>query len=418
MPNLPSSKDCCGCAACIDICPKKALSLVEDNHCFYNVVINNEDCIDCGLCEKHCHILHPERLRKSDPRKVEPIAAWSTNEELIKHSATGAIFAQIACNMLEEGNTYVYGAALQEDSTVHHIEISNVKHIRLLQNSKYQQSYCVGIYAKIKKRLREGARVLFSGVPCQVAALYSFLQYDKNLVKNLYTIEVICHGVPCNDIHRTSLKANKATKIYAYRNKDNRGWCGPNGNNNRLSYIDEDGNRYMTTSFQKDSLFRSYLSFNFTRENCYECPYSDILRVADLTIGDFWGWDHTPNPDKYKNYWGTSIVLRNTDKGLKMMSMDNLVCVNTTWKEFLPFNQNLYMPSNLFDYKGAKLMPLIKQLPVCVKNTIYQNGFFNAKFDHLFYIFRKVVFGRKHTKAMLEKNRKIDELLKFLNSKS
>lgn len=416
MPNLPSSKDCCGCAACIDICPKKALSLVEDSHCFYNVVIKEDDCIDCGLCEKQCHILHPEKLLKSDPRKVEPVAAWSTNEELIKYSATGAIFAQIAYDMLQEGNTYVYGAALQDDNTVRHIEIYDIKDLRPLQNSKYQQSYCVGAYTQVKRRLTEGARVLFSGVPCQIAALYSFLQYKENLIKNLYTIEVLCHGVPCNDIHRTSLKVNKAIKIYAYRNKDNRGWNGPNGNNNRVSYLDEKGNKLITTSFQKDSLFRSYLTFNFTRENCYKCPYSEIHRVADLTIGDFWGCDKTPNPEKYKNYWGTSIVLRNTKKGIQMMEMNNLTLVDTTWEEFLPINQNLYMPTNLFDYQGAKLMPLIKHLPISVKNIIYQNGFFNPLLNRVFNVLRRIIFGRKHKRVLNEKKIKALETLKYLKS--
>ncbi len=216
MPALPCSKDCCACASCVDVCPKGALSLVEDKRCCYSIKLDSDKCANCKRCEKQCHILHPGNLRRSDPLAVRPIAAWSTTEELIKRSATGAIFAQVACNMLQEGNTYVYGASLLEDNTVKHIEISDAIDIHLLQNSKYQQSNCVGVYRQVRRRLKGGGKVLFSGVPCQVAALYSFLGYKEELMQNLYTIEVLCHGFPCNDIHRTSLKVNNASRIYAF----------------------------------------------------------------------------------------------------------------------------------------------------------------------------------------------------------
>lgn len=418
MPKLPLPTDCCGCGSCVDACPKGALTLSEDKNCFYNIRVDAHRCIECKMCERQCHILHPENLHKSNPLNVQPLAAWSTQEDLIKYSATGAVFAQVAYNMLSEGNTYVYGAALQEDSSVKHIEISNISEVRLLQNSKYQQSYSVGVYALVRKRLKKGSRVLFSGVPCQIAALYSFLNYKESLTSNLYTIEVLCHGIPCNDIHRTSLKINNATKIYAYRNKDGRGWCGKNGNNNRLSYIDNNGNRFITTSYQKDSLFRSYLTFNFMRPNCYHCPYSDIHRVADLTIGDFWGWEKTPEPRKYENYWGTSIVLPNNEKGTQMMSGRNISKVFTTWREFLPINQNLYMPTNAYDYNGYRYLVHIKNLPVCIKNIIYQNGFFNPYFDRLFKLLINFFSRYKRKKAMIQMNIRSNEVLNYLEKKS
>ena len=415
MPNLPNFKECCGCGACVDACPKKAIELVEDKRCFYNIKIDKSACVECKLCEQRCHILHPELLIKSDPTHTQPIAAWSTTEELIKYSATGAIFAQIASNMLKEhGNTYVYGAALQNDNSVRHIEISNLEEIRKLQNSKYQQSYCVGIYSQVKKRLKEGSRVLFSGVPCQIAALYSFLRYNAQLIENLYTIEVLCHGVPCNDIHRVALKSHKAAHIYAYRNKDGRGWCGNKGNNNRLSYIRHNGERFIISSYQKDIMYRSYLSFNYSRPSCYSCRYANIHRVADLTIGDFWGWERTPNPEKYKNYWGTSVVLPNTDKGINMMKGNNLHCVETTWREFLPINQNLYMPTNIYDYKGYRYMSFVKYLPTQIKKIIYQSGFSNRRLNRLYEKFLSLVYRRKRRTAIAEKEKKSNYILKHL----
>ena len=416
IPGLPHKQDCCGCASCVDICPKGALKLVEDRNCYYNIEIDSDKCVNCGLCEKQCHILHPELLRKSDPAKVKPVAAWSIQEDLIRHSATGAIFAQVAFNMLQEGNSFVYGAALLDDNSVRHIEVSDVQDLRRLQNSKYQQSYSAGIYAQVRKRLKEGARVLFSGVPCQIAALYCFLNYQEKLTANLFTIEVLCHGVPCNDIHRTALRVNISSKIYSYRNKEGRGWCGKFGNNNRLTYIKKNGKLFITPCYQKDSLFRSYLTFNYTRANCFHCPYANIHRVADLTIGDFWGWERTPEPKKYENYWGTSIVLQNTAKGLEMMQGRNLIQVSTTWREFMPINQNLYMPTNGYDYKGYRIMHFVKHLPYWLKNIIYQNGFSNRHLDKCYNRLMRRLFGTKRQLAKDAQDAKAGEILSQLES--
>lgn len=415
MPHLPTPKDCCGCGACVDACPKEAIRLLEDKNCYYNIQIDVSKCVECKLCEKQCHILHPEKLVRSNPQQVKPVAAWSLDDELVKHSATGGIFAQVASNMLAEDHTYVYGASLQDDNSVKHIEISDVADLKKLQNSKYQQSYSVGIYAQVRKRLKEGARVLFSGTPCQIAALYSFLSYRPAFIENLYTIEVLCHGVPSNDIHRVALKSHGAKKIIAYRNKVGRGWCNKNGNNNRLTYLNKKGEQFIVPTYLKDVLFRSYLTFNFTRQNCFHCPYADIHRVADLTIGDFWGWEKTPNPEKYENYWGTSVVLPNTPKGKEMMQGKLLHTVSTTWEEFMPINQNLYMPTNIYDYKGYKYMAFLKHLPVCIRRVIYQGGFSNS-FLNKFYVKAMIIlFTRKRAQALLEKDRQSKNTLKYLH---
>ena len=99
-----------------------------------------------------------------------------------------------------------------------------------------------------------------------------------------------------------------------------------------------------------------------------------------------------------------------------MMEMNDLTLVDTTWEEFLPINQNLYMPTNFFDYQGAKLMPLIKHLPISVKNIIYQNGFFNPLLNRVFNVLRRIIFGRKHKRVLNEKKIKALETLKYLKS--
>lgn len=414
MPNLPNNTLCCGCAACVDTCKHDALRLSEDKDGYYNVVVDTDKCVNCKLCEKKCHILQQSSLRRNNPKEAQTFAGWSLDEKIIRKSATGGIFAQIAYTMLHDGNTAVYGAALMDDSSVKHIRISCIDEIYKLQNSKYQQSYTVGVYRKVFSDLKSGVRVLFSGVPCQIAALYSFLNYREDLIQNLYTIEVLCHGVPSNNLHRIAIKINKAERIKAYRNKEEgKGWIG--GLNNRLSYYMPDGKVKLMQNRRKDFLFRSYLTFSFTRPSCYQCKYSNIKRVSDITIGDFWHFQESPNRDKYDNLMGSSIIIANSYKGKNLIATcENLHIVPVTWKEFLPYNQNLFMPTNKYLFKGAKYIHLINKLPKFLQTIIYQNGFTNEKIDGLYQRILRMINRKNLQKKENETNNMVEKTLKYL----
>lgn len=416
MPNLPDKTKCCGCAACVDTCRHDALTLTEDRDGYYNVSINFSKCMECKLCEKRCHILQQDNVRRNDPRQAKTFAGWSMDDKLIRKSATGGVFAQVACMMLAEGNATVYGAALMDDSSVKHIGITNLSELYKLQNSKYQQSYTVGVYRKVQRDLKNGRRVLFSGVPCQIAALYAFLNYKEELQHNLFTIEVLCHGVPTNMLHRLAIRKNDALGIKAYRNKEEgKGWLF--GNNNRLSYLMPNGSVKLMPNRREDFLFRSYLTFSFTRLSCYQCPYSDIRRVSDMTIGDFWHFQDSPNKDKYLNLMGSSIIIANSDKGKKMVaSCPNLHTVPVTWEEFLPYNQNIFMATNKYLFKGALYVHLINRLPVAIQTVLFQNGFTNVFWDRLLQKILRKVQKKRIIRKECELKNMIDKTLKYLES--
>lgn len=411
IPKLPSINDCCGCAACVDSCKHDALSLREDKNGYYNIVINKDLCVGCGLCMTNCHILHQDKLIRSDPTSIRPLAGWSLDESLIRLSASGGVFAQLAFNMLKEGNTFVYGASLHEDSSVHHIEINNVNELNKLQNSKYQQSYSVGIYQQVKARLKAGNRVLFSGTPCQISALYVYLGCNEHLKRNLYTIEVICHGVPSNVIHRIGLKVNKAKRILAYRNKEEgKGWLF--GRNNRLSYIMPDNSVRVMTTRRQDFIFRTYLSFSFSRKSCYSCKYAKMERVSDLTLGDFWGFQNSSRRKGYENLMGTSIILPNTDRGKMMIEKcKNLHVVDVYWKDFLPYNQNLYMPTNKFIFIGSDYIHWISKLPFPFQVILMQKGFSHKLFDKICTKFLSVLTRKVAQKKQNIQDAKCQEAL-------
>ncbi len=407
MIDLASKEECCGCASCIDACSYQAIQLKEDLNGYYFPVIDAEKCIECGVCRLSCHILQPHKIIRNDCKRSKPYAAWSLNNQIIEKSASGGIFAQIAFNFLSLSHSYVYGASLQSDSSVLHIEIQSVEELYKLQNAKYQQSRCTGIYAQVRKRLKEGGRVLFSGTPCEVAALYVYLKYNRNLLKNLFTVEVICHGVPSNKIHRLGLKYMEAQNIVAYRTKS-KGWL----KGNRLVYGYSDGSQKECDSRARDFVFRTYLSFSFSRKSCYICKYARLNRVADITLGDFWGFDMS----RYSNYQGISLVVVNSEKGKELfINGSDIHHQEITWKECLPFNQNLYMPTNKQIFVGSDYISRIMLMPDFLCKVIFQNGFSNKFINRLY----SKVFALLTCSVKKRRQREMDNLcevaLKELN---
>ncbi|MDO4496766.1 MAG: Coenzyme F420 hydrogenase/dehydrogenase, beta subunit C-terminal domain [Bacteroidales bacterium] len=412
-PSLPSTSQCCACGACVDVCPRQALQFSEDENAFYCIIVKEESCNGCGLCEKRCHILHPEVLERHDACKVQPLAGWSLNQELIRKSASGGVFAQIAYHFLKSSqSSFVYGAALQPDDTVCHMEISHYCDLPVLQNSKYQQSNATGCYKMVRKRLRQGARVLFSGVPCHIAALYSFLQGTP--LDNLYTIEVLCHGVPSNELHRKALKFEHASHIVSYRTKDDKGWI---GNNNRLTYLHCNGKQVTKKKHVYDFLFRAYLEFSFNRKNCFSCQYATLNRVADITLGDFWGWNLSADHERYRNHMGTSILFPNSEKGKKLAyDCPDLYVTSASWEEILPYNQNLYMPTNDALFYGANYIRRLRCMPSFVQKFVYQNGFSNRYLNEIYRRCLNLLVWPRRRKQEREKQQGLQTALRTLNT--
>lgn len=213
-------KNCCACGACMNVCPKDAIRMEEDEYGFLYPQIDETKCVQCGACKKVC--AYQNEQVKNAPIKC--YAAVNKNKSELMKSASGGIFAAMATSVLKEGGV-VFGAALDfEDGHAHphHVAVRELSQLYRLQGSKYVQSAIENTYMEAKKELDSGKKVLFSGTPCQIAGLYGYLRKEY---ENLCTVDVICHGVPSARMfddflqNETKKRNAKSVKNYIFRDK-------------------------------------------------------------------------------------------------------------------------------------------------------------------------------------------------------
>lgn len=310
MINITNKADCCGCNACGDICSKGAISFKTDNEGFWYPEVDKEKCVDCGLCEKVCPILQSETLRKNDFKKPKCFAAQNKNLESLFNSTSGSAFAGFAEKIYKDGG-YVGGAVFNEDYSVRQFITNEKTDLEQLRNTKYVQSNSEGFYIQVRDLLKEGNKVLVCGLPCQMAALRSFLRKDYD---NLIIVDMICLGINSPRILPAYLhwkEEQHGSKLVYYKAKNKElGWRQLTTKmvfeNGDVEYDKKDTN-YFTQGFIS--------THAFARPSCYECKFKGTPRIADITIGDFWGAERYVGKE-YDHNLGTSCILVNSQKGL------------------------------------------------------------------------------------------------------
>ncbi len=300
-------QNCCGCGACINSCSKNALRMAENHEGFLVPVLDADKCIDCGLCMKACPALQEKRDNATAP---ECYAAQASND-IRAVSSSGGVFTPLAEKILGRGGV-VCGAAFREDWTVHHIIVDNKEDLSKLRGSKYVQSDTEDCFKRIKGLLREGRWVLFSGTPCQVAGLYTYLgkAYDT-----LVTVDIFCHGAPSPGVWKRYLKENYEPCSIAkvnFRDKTAIGWsC------SHVAITLKNGQKDVSNEYTK--WFHSSV---ILRPACQDCKFSKLPRPADISLGDWWGIrDYAPHLNDGK---GLSNVLISSDKGRELYESLNL----------------------------------------------------------------------------------------------
>lgn len=301
IPNLALKDSCTGCMACSDACHKtSALTITLDTDGHYYPKVDPESCIGCKLCEKVCPLV--SNLKYNDSSLSEAFAAWNTDKEQRKQSASGGIFAAMASKVIDEGGV-VYGAAIDGICDVKHIMIDRKDELYKLQGSKYTQSYTSGIYSQVWDCLKNGRLVLFSGTGCQVAGLYGFIGLKKYTGK-LITVDLICGGVPSKLLLEKFVENEpyNIKRVLSFRTKET-GWRAT-GFRYNLKVEDTEGNIHDYTG-KRNLLTDGFSSELTNRLSCYDCKFAGLNRMSDFTIGDLWGDTHYPE----QHYDGLSIII-------------------------------------------------------------------------------------------------------------
>lgn len=314
MIDIKDKKDCSGCSACKNVCPRNAIEMWEDEEGFLYPKIRYELCTNCGLCERKCPVLNHGKksiLQEEKPRILEAYAGISLDEEIRKQSSSGGIFTEMAKKILED-NGVIFGAVFDENFNVVHSEVTEEADLSRIRGSKYVQSAINDTYKKAKEYLDSGRKVLYTGTPCQIEGLYSFLRKDYD---NLYTQDLICHGVPSKKIWNEYLKYRKSTDKamptdISFRSKEEYNWT-----NFAMSFKYED--KKVEINHDDDTYMQIFLSDIALRPSCYSCKFKEKNRKADITLADFWGINNVlPNMNDEK---GTSLVIVHSENGKKLL---------------------------------------------------------------------------------------------------
>ncbi len=315
--NIIGEERCAGCYGCYNKCPNEAIKMVFDDKGFIVPKINWEKCANCGLCSIACPVNNIVKTKCLQTPDV--YGAWSKDENIKQSSSSGGIFTEIAKLVLSDGGM-VFGVTYNRKlNQAEHTMIKSEDDLVKLRGSKYLQSNVGNSYRDVLRLIQKGKKVLFSGVPCQIAALNTFLKGNK-YSQNVITCEVVCHGVPSQLAFNKYLeylqnKTDSTVTCYDFRNKRH-GW------ENYGTKIMFSNNEEIFQAHKKDLFMRGYLKNVYLRKSCYSCLFSKLPRVADITLGDFWGLSGLKFKEikdkEIKN--GASIVLLNTKKGIEIFS--------------------------------------------------------------------------------------------------
>lgn len=347
---VKNAASCCGCGACLSVCPRQAISMKTDPYGCKYPIIDPAKCIDCGLCVRICQ--YTTLLDGKTP--MEAYAAVGCCGETVMNSASGGVFASLAESAISKGEL-VAGAVMDcrnGHAEVYHLLSGDKSDLCRMQGSKYVQSDAWRSYSEIREAVNAGKKVLFSGTPCQVAAVKAITGNPENLM----TVDLICHGVPplqmLNDYLKILSKRFRG-EITAFRFREKS--CSKQYTAGIYVCRGKKTERVLIKSSLL-SFYKYFLDGAFHRENCFSCPYAESRRVADITIGDYWGVEECHAEElcngkmPRRNDW--SCVMVNTEKGERLLQDygEALLLYPSRLEWVALHNQQLKMPAS----KGKK----------------------------------------------------------------
>ncbi|MFR9503528.1 MAG: Coenzyme F420 hydrogenase/dehydrogenase, beta subunit C-terminal domain [Rikenellaceae bacterium] len=323
MIEIVNKRECCGCGACEQICPKRCISLIDDSEGFAYPHVDSKLCIECGLCTQVCPMLN----QGDESKPIKVYASKSCDDSIREQSSSGGLFTLIATKTLNEGGV-VFGARFNDRWEVEHVGVESCEELPALRGSKYVQSRIGESFSQAKQLLQGGRKVLFTGTHCQIAGLKRLLNREY---ENLLTIDFVCHGTPSpkvwrgylNEVlERKDITLSDISKI-SFRHKEH-GW-------RDYSLKIWAPHLVINETFSENIYLSGYLSALYSRPSCYCCPLKKGKSGSDITIADYWNIGAVA--PSFDDDMGVSALLANSEKGLRHLSTIEATTIETTYKE-------------------------------------------------------------------------------------
>ena len=304
MARLCDTNLCSGCSACAAVCPQNCITMVQDDEGFRRPKVDAARCAECGLCTRTCPV-----LSAPDTNPMPLAFAAQNREDAVRElSTSGGVFTLLARHTLEQGGV-VFGAAYDADFKVEHRMVETPEMLTALRGAKYAQSDLGDTFRQVKEQLSCGRKVLFSGTPCQVAGLRSFLGKEE---PNLLLVDLVCHGAPSPAVWERYLACQSEQICDGHRPATVNLRCKDSGWSTYSVDIRWPYGRNYLASNREDPYIRAFVGDLCLRPSCHRCSAKGLTRVSDFTLGDYWGvWDQVPSMSDNR---GTSIVLVHSEK--------------------------------------------------------------------------------------------------------
>lgn len=359
--TLCEKNECIGCFACKQACNKNAISIELTGDGFTYPTIDHSKCVECGACRKACPVISLEPPYHYNQDSL-CYSAYQKDDDVRMISSSGGMFYTLSKEVIEKGGC-VYGAGWDDDMTLRHQKAEDMESLKKLMRSKYVQSDTSEVYQDVKEELKSGRPILFSGTPCQVAALRSYLGGKE--YPQLLTVDVICQGAPSPAVFKkyiSDIEERYGSKVVdaVFRTKEN-GWrCGLL----LLLLLLSDGRR-IELKYKKNDYYHAFLKNYFLRESCYQCQFKHPKKgcYSDITLADFWRIGTTVPFECTSYEKGISAVLTNTEKGTVAFESikKRIIWEERTFKEFST-NGGLRVANRPTGQKDALSMALKKTM--------------------------------------------------------
>lgn len=341
MPNLADINSCTECSACYNICPHQAITMGTDGKGFHTPIVDSKKCVECRMCERVCPIVSP-KVRTTDFKTIV-YAGWHKDRGLRMSSSSGGAFSALAETIIKEGGV-VYGAAWHDSRSVRHIRVATIDDLGKLRKSKYIPSEIGKIYIQVRKDLKDGLKVLFSGTPCQIIGLKNFLNHKY--FDNLTTVDFICHGVPSPTVFTAYIdylegRYGDKVEYVDFRDKS----LGVESNLLFQSRLNT--GKIKKEMFDGNSFYRGFIDNLYLRPSCYQCTFNTPARTADISLADFRGLGSRGNFDRLRERrFGFTGMMINSEKGARLVeSAENLCVIQRAEEELYNSQPHLLHPA-------------------------------------------------------------------------